>query len=327
MNRRGFSLIELLTLVLVLGTLVALLVVGSQRTRRSAQLNESLNNLKAITTLTASYQADNADRYWSFSWPGGVLPDSTFADLRSQALGGNDLEAASAQAVDILRRRAPGGALFPVQTGWLPHILYSHLVLADYGDVSLPLQPFVSPAHASLVALSRDPFAGGLVRQGFQSSYEPGPAFYSPDRADNLNPGISQGSTHNQYTLNGQVSGILRGRPLAEVAFPSQKVHLYESAQRHFSVNPIYFAFAQARPLMLAADGHAAVRQTAKCNPGFRPTSPRSPSPTTYSYQPSATDPPTPGGGTPSLIGYLRWTRGGLQGRDFDGREIDTSTW
>ena len=328
MNRRAFTRIEVLTLILIMGMLAALLAVGSQRTRRTAQLTESLGNLKTITTLTASYQADNADRFWSFSWPGGVVPSSTFADLRNQAQTGNDLAAASAQAVDIIRRRAPGGAAFPIITNWFPHILYSHLVLADYSGRALPLKDFVSPAHASLVALSRDPFSGGLVRQGFQSSYEPGPTFYSPDRADGTNVGISQGAQHNTYQITGNLTGIMGGRPLSAVAFPSQKAHIYDQAQRHFSVNPIYFAIQQARPLVLAVDGHAKVRHIAKCNPGFQPTSPRALFSTTYSYQPLASDPPIPGGGgSASVQGFLRWTRGGLQGRDFDGREIDTSTW
>lgn len=328
MNRRAFTLIELLTLVLVFGALAALLIVSSRGTRRTAQLNESLDNLKSIATLTTSYQADNADKFWSYSWRGGVIPDSTFADLRAQAQGGDDLAAASAQAVDIIRRRAPGGQNFPTVINWVPHIIYSHLVLADYGASSLPLWDFVSPAHASLVALARNPFAQGLVRNGFASSYEVGPAFYGPDRADGTNSGIVQGSLHNQFQIIGNLNGRLGGRPLADVAFPSQKAFMYDQAQRHYSVSPIYFAIPQSRPLVLAVDGHAKVRHVAKTNRGFNPQSPRSTATTNYSYQPLLGDPPIPGGGSSfSVVGYLRWTRGGLFGRDFDGREIDTSSW
>lgn len=328
MNRRAFTLVELLTVVLVVAALAALLVVSSRGTRRTAQLNESLGNLKAIATLTASYQADNEDKFWTFSWRAGVTPDTTFSDLRAQAQSGDDLAASTAQAIDIIRRRAPGGENFPRLFNWFPHIRYSHLVLADYSGSALPLWDFVSPAHASRVAQARDPFAQGFVRSSFASSYEIGPAFFGPARADGLNGGLAQGSQHNQFSLTTNPRELFYGRPLSDVAFPSQKAFMYEDEQRHFSTDPIYFAISQSRPLVLAADGHAKVRHVAKCNPGFRSHSPSSASPTTYTYFPNASEPPIPGGGTSiSVLGYLRWTRGGLQGRDFDGPEIDTSNW
>jgi len=335
MNRRGFTIVELVTLLVIVGTLVALLVVGGQRTRRSAQLNASLSNLKELSTLTASYHADNADRYWSFSWRRGVVPDSQFADLRNYAQSGDDLAAASAQAIDILRRRT-GNAGIPIISSWIPHIFLNPIVLADYAARPLPMWTLVSPADSYLVNRARNPFAGGIDdpywRFAFSSSYELGTAFYSPDRGDG--PGrntLVQAGTQNSWQFSGPgQNNVLGGRSLADVAFPSQKAFMYDRAQRHFGVSSIYFAFTQARPLVLAVDGHATPRNTAKCLPGFRPGIPRSTFPTSYSYSPDSDrgDPPTPGGGSSATLqGYLRWTRGGLQGRDFDGQEIDTSAW
>ncbi len=57
---------------------------------------------------------------------------------------GDDLAAASRQAVNIIRRRW-GEDSFPVPTLWIPHVLYSHLVLQDYLDQRLPAKMVVCP--------------------------------------------------------------------------------------------------------------------------------------------------------------------------------------
>jgi hypothetical protein len=102
---------------------------------------------------------------------------------------------------------------------------------------------------------------------------------------------------------------------------------VYDKAQCHFG-STIYFALPQARSLVLAGDGHVAPRAAANCTQGFRPETPTLLAPITYTYQPQANEPPVPGGsGSATVNGQLRWTRGGLEGRDFDGRNISTSTW
>lgn len=321
---RAFTRVELLALLAVAGIGASLLAIGASETRAASKLASSTANLQSIGVRSFSFAADRADQTPVFSWRGGVVPDSQFADLRAQAAGGNDIAATGAQAVDIIRRRSNQPA-FPVQANWIPHIAFSHLVLADYAAQRLPSFDFISPADPVTLSLARQNVTGSRV--GFASSYEWHPFLWQQERrSGGLFQGVTQASTHSTFqTPSG--SGVLGPRRFSELRFPSQKAIVYDKAQRHFGAT-IYFAFPQARSLVLAGDGHVAPRAAALCTPGFRPETPTSLAPMTYTYQPLANEPPAPGGsGSGTVNGQLRWTRGGLEGRDFDGRNISTSGW
>jgi prepilin-type N-terminal cleavage/methylation domain-containing protein len=66
-HRRGFSLVELLAVIAVVALLVSVLLPALGAARRQAQLLQSLNNVRQITTGTMMYVVDYDDR-WPV-WP------------------------------------------------------------------------------------------------------------------------------------------------------------------------------------------------------------------------------------------------------------------
>lgn len=326
---RGFAIPDLLMLLVIATVVAALLRVGGERSKRLANLGESMANLKQFGSGLGSYAADHADGIFSFSYRGGLATPSTYPDLRGPFP--DDLSAGAAQAVDIIRRRA-GRTDMPVVSAWIAQVKYSHLVLADYLAASLPLRWAVSPEDKVLLQWSQDPAGfdqnqyppqpapgNGNQRWPYSSSYEIGPAFYSPDYAVGIAGTVSQGSTHNTFMIAGGT--VLGTRRTTQIANPSQKAFMWDSAQRHLGNRVIFFASNEARVPICFADGGVRVRSTATANRGFNPASPQSLSPTTMSYQPLAWEPPLPSSSS-SVQGVYRWTRNGLGGRDFDGDEV-----
>jgi hypothetical protein len=297
--------------VVVLGVLAALLLVATGESRRRAGLAASEENLGRLGGVTASYAGDNADLYWGFSWKAGDKL-SQWGDLNNAP---GDNEAHANQAVDIIRRRADVN--FPRQFGWIADVFYSYLVLADYLDEPLPMTYAASPADGQLRGWQVDKQTAPNVRLPYSSSYELPTAFY--DKSE-VGMRISQSTLHNTFSIPGGV--VLGARTTADVAFPSQKVHLYDRYQRQFGNRTAFFAYPEARLPLLFADGSVDVRKTGDGNRGWQPNSPTSPQPTVYTYQPQEWEAPIPKGESSQLYGYLRWTRAGIAGRDYGGPEV-----
>lgn len=342
MNRRAFTLIELLTVVLVFGALAALLLIASRGTRRTAQLNESLDNLKTIGSSMGTYQLDAQDLFPMYSWHGGVTPPANDVptDLAEQALQGSDISAAAAQAVWMMRRWSNQPDLAREHT-LFPHHLYWWLPLAEYADWSFSNSPVVSPADANILRWIRNPeaFVQGQIQPApaqptyrwlYTSSYAPTIALFSADRGDAPNYtsiSFSVGSYDSfAFTNTRRSTGILGRRSANEVAFPSQKITITDRAQRHFGTDR-FVLHTDARAVALAADGAAAIRSTNRYNPGFQPVIPGRTFPEFVYYRPSSWEPPFRTSFGEQLQTRIFTTRGGLQGRDFGGREIDTSSW
>lgn len=320
---RGFALVELAAIVGIGGVLIALLVLGGAGARRQARLGECTVNLKEFGAATESYAQDNADRIWGFSWRKGDML-SQYPDLNNNF---SDLQAGANQAVDILRRRGGRTDIAPI-SGWIPQILYSHLVLSDYLDSELPQRYGACPEDTNRLCWQEDPLtycqrcspapldcgSNNSKRWPYSSSYYLTAAFFAPDSGMT----ITQGQSHNQYVVPGNV--VLGGRLLSEVAHPSQKVMMFETHARHFRPRIAYYAYEEARAAMLLVDGSVSTRVTADSNDGWRPDQPGSPFPTIFSYTPSNWEPPALSGA--QVIGHSMWTRRGLGGRDYGGPEV-----
>lgn len=153
---RAYALSELLTLMVVFALAGSMFVVLTGESRRMASLSVSLANLRSYGSGAQSYAADYADRVWSFSWSAGQNMPTEFADLR---LASDAVTAAANQAIDILRRRT-ARPTFPAVTGWLPHVKFSQLVLADYLASALPVPWAVSPGRFHPSVLGQQ--CGGL---------------------------------------------------------------------------------------------------------------------------------------------------------------------
>jgi hypothetical protein len=315
---------------------MVLLLISSADSQRRARLAGSIQNLQQIGAAGSAYGGDSADRVWAFSWRAGI-------NYGFGGVAADDTQAAANQAVDIIRRRTGRTDLTPIP-GWLPNLFYSHLVLADYLEESLPARQYVSPGDHNRLAWQTDPVnlycqlpnrpgfpscVSADARWPYSSSYELGVAFWCPDGTYSGPNGqvgtVSQAQQHNQFIIGGNTP--LGRRLMSEVTFPSQKAMVWEQVQRFFGQRELFFAYTEARVPVLCADGAVSVRGTQNCNSGFNPNNPSSLLPTSFAYVPDSNWEPATANGLPSenVIGHMRWTRTGIRGRDFAGPEVPWS--
>ncbi len=330
-GKRAFTLIELLVVIAIIALLVSILLPALGKARDAGRATVCNTNMSQMGRAYSTYAADFSDRVASFSWRGGAYYEGF-------ATAGSDVQAAGNQAIDILRRRADRDD-FNAVTGWIPHVLYSHLVLVDYLSEPLPTNLTVCPEDSirfrwheyagrmsELPANERPPaFTGdgqAAERSVYSASYQLVPAAYSPDESRGGVATVEQqGLNHGLYRAG---NAPLGRRNLSQVSFPAQKVAMHDSHARHAVETPIYYAFKQAAMPVLFWDGHVANKKTIDANRGFQPASPSNPEPTILRYTPTGWEPPRPAGTSGIVEGHFRWTRGGLRGIDFNGSEVNT---
>ncbi|MFM9996417.1 MAG: hypothetical protein ACKVU4_11535 [Phycisphaerales bacterium] len=330
---RGFALVELAAIVAVAAVLMALIAVTGVESRRQARLGDDIANLRRIAEWTGAYANDNTDLFWSFSWKKGYN-QSQWPDLNAAAQT-NDLGAAAAQAIDILRRRA-GRTDIQVITAWIPHVLFGHLALLDYTGGPMPELTMISSMDKFRLSWARDPsgYDQGLYtpnpglgntgkRWPYSASFQMSTAFF--DSTALASDRITQNTNQSIFLVPG--NALLGARSHADAAFPAHKVLLHDSNARHFGTRMPYCTQDQARLPLLFVDGSVSVRGASESNPGWVPNSPSNGLASQFQYQPNAWDPPTTTGAPSELVnGRFRWTRGtttmhGVAGRDFGGRE------
>lgn len=347
-KRVGFTLIELLVVIAIIALLIGILLPALGEARKSGRQTIDLANLQQMGRATHSYASDFLNRIHSFTVTKKSSSTLAYADLRALADTDNPIQSAAAQAVDIIRRRTgrdqtdfDGTDYIP---NWIPHVLYTHLVLQDYLAQQLPNKSVISPADAPRNAWQKDPkgFEQGAIpgpaerenRWPYSSSYETVSFAYQPDRCDNGTGGVIQATSHRSYqTLApGVLAQKIGRRFLSDVQFTDKKVEMFDSISRYRGRQQFYFAYPDAVTPNLFFDGHVAFKKTGNpfnrggrrfdANDGVNPSIPLSIFPQIVSYQPEASWEPIRGGETEFLApGYQRWTRGGLKGIDFDGNQ------
>jgi prepilin-type N-terminal cleavage/methylation domain-containing protein len=334
---RGFTLIELLVVIAIIALLIGILLPALAEARRTSRLAICGSNLKQFGIATQSYSSEFQDRIWAFSWKANK---QYVQNIPAQ---GTDLLAAVAQVVDIFNRRADRPDInvgtFP---NWIPHIYYSHVVLQDYWAARLPEKIVVCPEDRNRLAWhdwrgfeqnQYPPQPAGNDPQNkrwpYSSSYNSPTCTFDRNRLGNR---ISQAGAYNIYLVPGVADGSLGNKKIADVTFPSQKVHQHDIAQRHFGKKQPFFGVPSCRQPLLAFDGSVLVRRTGdnqapgnttynECNRGMQPNSPGG-GPTPIPYTPNIWDPPAVTGTTDNGWGYYRWTRSGLKGADFGASEV-----
>jgi len=102
-------------------------------------------------------------------------------------------------------------------------------------------------------------------------------------------------------------------------------VFVADSEQREAGGDAQFSLVKSCRVVALMVDGAAGLVTTADTNPGWQPNDPTSPEPSRFDYEPSAWEAPTTTGEPTEMVaGHYRWTRGGIEGRDVGGPEVDT---
>jgi prepilin-type N-terminal cleavage/methylation domain-containing protein len=340
----GFTLIELLVVIAIIALLISILLPALGKARRTARLAICHSNFKQMGVATQSYSADFQDRIFGFTWKANSNNGVDTADPDATNLLGpqhaTDLDAAADQAVYIIRKRGDRSG-FPQIRGWIPHVLYTHMVLQDYLAARIPEKMVVCPEDTarltwqdyrsfdnnSFAPLQPNVTPGSLSssnRWPYSSSYQPPPCMY--DKSP-INARIFQQGAHNGYFIYNNCN--LGNRKIADVSAPSNKVLLMDEFDRHFAKKQCYFITQNCRQPLLTFDGSVKIRVTRDCNVGCDPNTLVS-NPGMIQYTNGNTGPWDPDPLTQPVDqgpGYYRFTRGGLRGNDFGGGEVRTNAY
>lgn len=350
-KERGFTLIELLVVIAIIALLVSLALPALAEAKRYARRVLCVSNEKQFGVAANTYSVDFQDRLCGFTWKAHVK----HADWTAAAT--NQTQAAADQAVDILRRRA-GATYINRITGWIPNVLYTHLVLNDFLQQRLPEPMVVCPEDVNRlkwaqgqrerkqnwwqgIPTSERPGAATVgntdQRWPFSASYVFVPAHWAPDQnyrqGTTLIQTVSQhGNQHYLYdppTTPPASAGprdFYGNRKMADVQYPSLKVMLHDPFDRHFQKKrrQLYYMYPESKSEAAFYDGSVRIVHTARANKGFRPRDPLNPLPSLITYDPRPWEPANRRGlwTGDGVQGHYGYTRAGLKGADVNSNEI-----
>jgi len=353
MKRSGFTLIELLVVIAIIALLIGILLPALGKARSSARTGVSQSNLRQLGVATNTYAADFADAVFNFSWffPGAwEKPDGTSGFLPADAVDAHQIQE-HAILQEVTRRFGGSDNDILQNDETLPHRRYQHLVLTDYLSGKLPEPVVASPHDRNLLQWqaqplnyeigevpSQNPFDNRWEavslrqRWAFASSYRTSIYSWSKDQGNLVLP--SDDPLFVQAGNTGQTAPRIAVRKLDQVAFSSSKVQMFEEFD--WPKNQ-YWAYDDSSVNQLFFDASVRSNPTRESNRGWDPREATDmDSFYQVNYYPIDDDffPPaqfdTDGDTQDDSIevpGAFAWTRGGLRGVDFGGKEINTENW
>jgi prepilin-type N-terminal cleavage/methylation domain-containing protein len=342
-GRRGFTLIELLVVIAIIALLISILLPSLGKARKVARTAKCHSNMRQFGIALQNYASDWRGTASAFSWDPGK-PYSKWSDLNGAPTDTSYVRSHANQAVDIARRHTlrDNGYYYPI-TDRMMDRNFGHLPLEDGGYFSekipepatacpedrptLIYQQNVEDIEIGLAdAPNEDPFMSEGVKRmlPFWSTYQFVPNSWSPDYqpAPLYQASGTQGYHLLYYYSPGGPPTKLGIRSISDVNFPSSKVWIFDLFDRHYYKRTLWHAYPDASQPLLMFDGSVNQRKTRDSNDGWQTTNPNG-GPVVYQYWPSPAEPPTLSGQQADFVkGVFRWTRGGIRGVDFAGREV-----
>jgi type II secretory pathway pseudopilin PulG len=350
-KRVAFTLIELLVVISIIVLLVSLALPVLSSARRSSRTLICTTNMSSIGRLANSYATDSRDALFGFSWNPASRPSIASEDPQVRWLIDNAIDSTQAhvaQAVSLIRTYGDDPQFdYSTATGWQPNALFGHLPLAQYADLPAPARIFVCPNDTTflnwqdrgrfvsdLPALAS--VTGGNVaftrRYRLASSYVRTAGAWHPD----IGPLAIVPMDNSSFNSVFSASLRLGNRKLTDVAFPSQKVWLFDKQDRHSARYQMFYANTEAAQPLLMFDGSVDFRKYRDANRSGNPSRWNIVGPTgvpprvqiSYDPNPALGEAPevrfVSGGGYDVKFWY---THGGLRGIDYGGRNVDTRFW
>lgn len=346
---RAFTLIELMLVIGIIGILVTLLLPALKNTRKNARTLVCMSNQRQLAVAQNNYANQYKDLIATFNRP---------------PVTGDDWAAESGRQAQEIVRQVSGKNLTTVLTRYfhrnywhLPAVadgafgsqsgsLISDVVACSEDRVVLEWKKNSNNPSALLVGMASDGAPGYEQYRPYWSSFQQVPAAWTADTSANATSRmVSQSTQHHLFWRPTPQSVPFGKRKLADVAFPSSKVWMFDLYDRHFYRRMIWHGYNVARQPLVFFDTSVRVYRTKDARNGhvspddLLPSSPlinvdalpdTSPI-VSYTYNPSTGwtgyDPPTLSGATSDQVqGKYRWTYKGLRGWDYLGKKAGSGS-
>lgn len=336
---KAFTLIELLLVVAIIALLISILLPALASARKAARSGMCIANMRMFSTGFQNYSGDASGLIASFSWQPGKPTPSDYVDNRITP--SDATQAHARQAVEYVRKISGETMLFAagVADDRMLARNFTQVVLmygGYYGDRNpepaaacsedrdLLLWQKMTPAQAQSQLGSWDIGAPSAFAPYF-SSYQIIPNAFQDEKG----PGqIYHVPTDYRLYYVAPATTRFKQRRLDQVAFPSQKVVWFDLFDRHSFKRPIYYAYNIAKQPLAFFDGSVRVGATKDANKGWSHNSAQQANlamTARVEYRAMNPTDPTPlytGAPANTADGFYRWTRKGIKGIDFGGREV-----